>query len=82
MKERILTGWNFRRLIYLLAGGFVIAQSVMAKEWVGILPGAFLASMSLFAFGCAAGHCVTKTDHNEKTQGNKEIQSLHSVKLK
>jgi hypothetical protein len=57
MKKRILTNWTFMRALYLLLGITVIIQSVMSQQWFGILFGGYLASMGLFAFGCAAGNC-------------------------
>lgn len=57
MKERILTGWTFKRVLYIVMGGYLIVQSVMDKQWVFILFGAYFAAMGLFAFGCASGNC-------------------------
>jgi hypothetical protein len=57
MKERILTHWTFVRVLYLLMGLFVIGQSVISHQWVGILLGGYFAAMGLFAFGCASGNC-------------------------
>lgn len=57
MKKRILTGWTFGRALYALAGIFIIIQSVMQREWIGILPGGYFAAMGIFSFGCAAGNC-------------------------
>ena len=57
MKNRILTNWTFVRVLYLLMGLFVISQSAMSHQWIGILPGAYFALMGLFAFGCASGNC-------------------------
>lgn len=61
MKKRILTGWTFRRLVYLLLGVFVICESGAMHQWIGILPGLYLASMGIFAFGCASGNCFGNT---------------------
>lgn len=57
MKERMLTGWTFTRVIYVALGSFVLIQSVIEKQWPGIVFGGYFASMGLFAFGCAAGNC-------------------------
>ena len=57
MKERILNGWTFTRVFYLLLGSMVIIQSAMSHQWFGVFFGAYFASMGLFAFGCAAGNC-------------------------
>jgi len=58
MKEKILTGWTFMRAIYLVMGVFVIVQSAMNNQWLGVAFGAYFASMGLFAFGCASGSCL------------------------
>ncbi|HYM92823.1 MAG TPA: hypothetical protein VET23_01695 [Chitinophagaceae bacterium] len=57
MKKRILTGWNFQRVLYLVLGTFVIIQSASDQQWMGVLFGAYFASMGIFAFGCAGGSC-------------------------
>ena len=57
MKERILTGWTFARVLYLVIGTFLIIQSAMDKQWIGVLVGSYFASMGVFAFGCASGNC-------------------------
>jgi len=49
MKDRILTNWTFIRVLYLLMGLFVIGQSAMSRQWIGILFGGYIASMGLFA---------------------------------
>lgn len=59
MKQRILTGWTFNRALYALMGIFIIIQSVMQHEWIGILPGGYFAAMGIFSFGCAAGSCYS-----------------------
>jgi len=57
MIQRILTGWTFVRLVYVILGSIVIIQSAFSKEWAGVIFGGYFASMGLFAFGCAAGNC-------------------------
>ena len=59
MKERILTGWNIGRVLYLLLGIYVMIATAMEGHWFGILIGAYFAGMGLFRFGCAAGNCYT-----------------------
>ena len=57
MKQRILTGWTFTRVLYLALGSMVVAESVAGQQWVGAAFGAYFAAMGLFAFGCAGGNC-------------------------
>lgn len=72
MKERILTGWNFPRVFYVLIGSVVLIQSWMQNQWVGILFGAYFAAMGLFAFGCAAGNC-SYAPPAKKDKGSAEV---------
>lgn len=57
MKQRILTGWTFIRVIYLLLGCLIVIQSVAQGQWLGVLFGGYFAAMGLFAIGCAGGSC-------------------------
>ncbi len=57
MKQRILTGWSFIRILYLISGAMIIIQSVAARQWMGVVLGGYFATMGLFAIGCAAGNC-------------------------
>lgn len=57
MKNRILTGWSFRRALYLVMGIYVVVQGIVDREWFWLVPGIYFASMGLFAFGCASGNC-------------------------
>ena len=57
MKKRILTGWSIQRVVYVIIGGIIIAQSIIEQQWPLVLAGVYFALMGLFAFGCAAGNC-------------------------
>ena len=57
MKERILKGWTFTRVLYVVIGVTILIQSVMIRQWTGMALGAYFAVMGIFAFGCAAGNC-------------------------
>jgi hypothetical protein len=46
-------------------GILVIIQSAMISQWLGVVLGAYFASMGLFAFGCASGNCLGENcDHS------------------
>lgn len=68
MKQRLLTGWNFIRVLYLIAGVMMLVQSMADRQWLLALPGVYFALMGLFAIGCAGGSCYTgtapKQDHD------------------
>lgn len=63
MKERILSGWNIGRVLYLLIGLYVIVATAMERHWFGILIGVYFASMAIFRIGCAAGNCYVNTSN-------------------
>ncbi|MGV8878118.1 MAG: hypothetical protein ACOH2A_03710 [Sphingobacteriaceae bacterium] len=71
MKNRILTGWTFRRVLYVAIGLFVVIQSVMQQQWLGIFLGSYFASMGIFAFGCAAGNCAAGNCNTDQVQNKK-----------
>lgn len=74
MKQRILSNWTFTRALYLVLGIVVMVQSVMSEQWFGLAFGAYFASMGLFAFGCAAGHCYgTAPSSKSYAQSNAPI---------
>jgi len=57
IKQRILTGWSFIRVLYLVAGITVLISAVSSRQWMAVFVGGYFASMGLFAFGCAGGAC-------------------------
>ena len=57
MRERLLTDWTLQRILFLILGGFILIQSILDRQWFGIIFGIYFASMGLFAFGCATGNC-------------------------
>ena len=85
MKNRVLSGWSFQRVLYLILGGIVIVHSVIEKQWIGVLLGGYFAAMGLFAFGCAAGSyfcedCSAEPGQNSKT--NTQDVEFEEVKTK
>lgn len=57
MKERILSNWSLMRVFYIIIGGTLIVQSVLSRQWIGVVVGGYFAAMGVFAFGCASGNC-------------------------
>lgn len=81
MKERILTGWNFRRVIYGLMGIVLIVQSINLHEWFGIFVGLYFAAMGIFALGCASGNCsgeacYTGSNNSSTTNEDTEYEEI------
>lgn len=71
MLERILTGWNFQRALYVIFGMLAMVQSLSHKEWMGVVFGGYFAFMGLFALGCASGTCSTA---KQKEAVTKEVE--------
>lgn len=59
MLNRIFTGWTWIRAAYLLIGTWVIVQSALEGEWIGVVLGTWPAAMGLFGLACAGGNCAT-----------------------
>ena len=57
----LLTGWTLPRILYLILGISVIAESIAEKQWAGILVGMYMASMGIFNIGCASGTCYNES---------------------
>lgn len=57
MKERLLSNWSIRRVIYLIIGIAILVQGILMNEWIGIAGGGYFTLMGLLGFGCAGGNC-------------------------
>lgn len=77
MKQRILSGWNWIRVIYLILGVFIIIQSILMQQWVGSVLGGWFAAMGLFGLGCAAGACYINT--NKQIPNSKNHVSTNEI---
>jgi len=76
MKERLLTGWNFQRILFLVFGALILFPAIKNFDWISLVFGGYFFSMGLFAFGCAAGKCYNPRSEkitDEKLNGIKEI---------
>ncbi len=85
MKERILTGWNFQRALFLIIGITVIAQTISTKDWWAVVFGGYFAAMGIFRIGCASGACFggnCNTDQTANTSQNQKEIIFEEVKNK
>lgn len=57
MKQRLLTGWNIQRVLFVIMGSIIIAGGIADRQWISVIFGGYFASMGLFSFGCASGYC-------------------------
>lgn len=83
MKERILTGWTFTRVFYLIAGIFLIVHSLNDGQWFGVVFGGYFTAMGLFAFGCASGTCYPGVSPKQsRTESNVEVSDVTFEEVK
>lgn len=59
IKLRLVSGWHFQRILFLLIGTFIVIQSVVDGQWFGLFFGGYFGIMGLFGIGCASGTCYT-----------------------
>lgn len=74
MKNRILTGWNVRRAIYLIMGIMIMVQAWQENQWMLSVFGGYFATMGLFALGCAGSNCVINTASKYSKNEIKKIE--------
>lgn len=87
MKERLTKGWTFGRVLYVALGAFVVAQSLIQQQWLGVLLGGYFASMGLFSFGCAAGGCFggsqqVRSGHASSPSNSQAMQEVEFEEIK
>jgi len=75
MKKRILTGWTWMRGAFLFIGLWMIIQTALEGQWIGIALGAWLAIMGVFGLGCAAGNCFNGSCEVNPDGGSKRINT-------
>lgn len=52
MKNSIVHGWNFMRIIRLAMGIFIIFQGVQSDQWMFVIMGGLFSLMPLLNIGC------------------------------
>ena len=73
MKQRILTGWNFVRVLYLLMGITLIIQSIMAHQYGMAFLGVYVAGLSILGLGCMGGHCNVQQAPKTNTTNTQDV---------
>lgn len=75
LKHRLFTNWNYVRVLYTALGLLILFSSIPDLEWIGVLFGAYVSSMGLFAFGCASGYCYPMKNINKnKLSSTNELE--------
>lgn len=80
IKERVFRNWHAIRFVYLAIGLGISVYSIINKEWTGLLPGIYFASMAIFHFGCATGGCYIPT--TKARPGPTEVGEPHFEEIK
>jgi hypothetical protein len=68
MKEKILSGWNFMRILWLLMGIGIVIQASTEKNFLMMLPGLYFVFASIANIGCFAGSCATGFSPNKENK--------------
>lgn len=81
MKERILSRWNFMRVLWLLMGVGIIIQAITEKNFLMLLPGLYFVFAAIANIGCFAGSCATGYTANTSNK-KKEITEIEFEEVK
>ncbi|MFN8248774.1 MAG: hypothetical protein U0T68_07500 [Ferruginibacter sp.] len=52
--KNIFSNWNFMRVLRLALGIFIIAQGIVAQDWIFIIAGSIFSLMPILNMGCCA----------------------------
>jgi len=80
MKQRLLSGWTFMRVLYLIMGATLVIQAIMAHQYAISLLGLYFVAMSLLGIGCMGGQCYTPPVAKSKPIGNAQDVTYEEVK--
>jgi len=59
LKSQILTGWTWRRALFLVLGIVYFVSFAMDKMWLGTIFSSLILYQAILGKGCAGGHCAT-----------------------
>jgi hypothetical protein len=76
MKERLLSGWNFMRVLWLIMGIGIVIQAITEKNFLMLLPGLYFVFAAIANIGCFSGSCATgyTTSSSNKKESVTEIE--------
>ncbi len=80
MKERLLTGWTFMRVLYLIMGITLVIQAIMAHQYAMSFLGVYFAAMSILGIGCMGGQCFTPPMTKNNTKSDVQDVTYEEVK--
>ena len=55
--QRILTGWNFKRFLFLALGIAYLTTSIADHIWFGVILSLAFIIQSVLGIGCCGGNC-------------------------
>ena len=73
MRSRILTGWNFVRILWLFMGLGVTVQAVNERNFLMLIPALYFVFAAIANVGCFAGSCATNLS-DKKTEAATEVK--------
>ena len=76
MKETILTGWTFMRVLRLVLGGFIVVNSFTDHNYVFTFLGGLFVFQAITNTGCAACAAVPSTKVEQKDSDFVEFEEV------
>ena len=76
MRSRLLSGWSFFRVLWLVMGMGMGIQAVTEKNLLMLLPAIYFVFAAIANIGCFAGSCATgySVNNNNKRETTTEIE--------
>lgn len=82
MKSRILSGWNFVRVLWLIMGIGIGIQAVVERNYFMLFPSIYFVFAAIANVGCCAGSCATdfRSGNNKTSATEIEFEEVQSKK--
>ena len=65
--QRILSGWNFKRFLFLGLGILYLTASIADHIWFGVVLSLAFIIQSILGIGCCGGNCYDGQCENPTT---------------
>jgi hypothetical protein len=83
MRNLLMTGWNFMRVIRLILGAMLLIQAIQTKFVAAGLLGGLLLFQAISNTGCCgAGGCAVPNSRNAKTNEKSGIDEIEYEEVK
>lgn len=80
MRNLLMTGWSFMRILRIVLGAMLIIQSVQMNSWPAGLLGGFLMFQGITNTGCCGASGCGVHQYNNKKKG--DIKSIEYEEVK